>query len=94
MKTTNAMGDCAALILEGSRCVGYDVCGPTMGRLYVEGYLKNEGSGPVLTAAGEALARAYIAKRDAQRAKRNRAARGRNAAMRSLGLVKTPYGWE
>lgn len=31
---------------------------------------------------------------EAYRLRRNRANRERHAALRSLGLVKTPYGWE
>ncbi len=31
---------------------------------------------------------------EAARLRRNRNTRDRNNAMRSLGLVKTPYGWE
>jgi hypothetical protein len=31
---------------------------------------------------------------EASRQRRNRRARERHDAMRSLGLVKTPYGWE
>ena len=33
-------------------------------------------------------------KAEAQRKRRNAASRGRYAAMKSLGMVKTPYGWE
>lgn len=45
---------------------------------------------------GEALS-SDVAKRvraEASRQRRNRNARERHAALRSLGLVKTPYGWE
>jgi hypothetical protein len=31
---------------------------------------------------------------DAGRQRRNRSARERNQAMRDLGIVRTPYGWE
>ena len=33
-------------------------------------------------------------KAEARRKRRNAASRGRYAAMKSLGMVKTPYGWE
>lgn len=35
-----------------------------------------------------------VVRREASRLRRNRNARERNRAMRDLGLVKTPYGWE
>ncbi len=37
---------------------------------------------------------ARIVRREAARQRRNRNARERADAMRLLGLVKTPYGWE
>ena len=33
-------------------------------------------------------------RREASRLRRNRNARERNQAMRDLGMVKTPFGWE
>lgn len=43
-----------------------------------------------VTEAGKAL----LAEKAAKNAKRARAARVRTEAMRDLGLVRTPYGWE
>lgn len=43
-------------------------------------------------AAHSALAREV--RQEASRQRRNRNARERNQAMRSLGMKRTPYGWE
>lgn len=59
-----------------------------------DGALRNERcagafNDPVVDDKVAAMIRA-----EAKRQRRNREARGRYSAMRSLGLVKTPYGWE
>jgi len=38
--------------------------------------------------------RAKVIRHDASRQRRNRNRRERDEAMRSVGMVKTPYGWE
>lgn len=55
----------------------------------------------VLTHEAEKLERslpntpsAKLIRREASRLRRNRNARERNVAMRSLGMTKTPFGWE
>lgn len=37
---------------------------------------------------------AKVVRKEASRQRRNRNTRERNAAMRSLGMTKTPFGWE
>jgi hypothetical protein len=47
-----------------------------------------------LTPAGVDVARTESIKLQARRNRRNATARGRADAMRSLGMRRTPYGWE
>ena len=72
------------------------LCGwGTMIDLQIAGLIVEEVSGAfALTVAGEEIASAEAKRLEEARTKRNRAARGRNAALRSLGLKRTPYGWE
>lgn len=48
----------------------------------------------VLNAVARANPADSIHIRDAVRLRRNKRARARYDAMRSLGMVRTPYGWE
>lgn len=67
----------------------------TMTELKIAGFVVEEVTGiHVLTETGNALATEHKAKLASARAKRNAASRGRSQAMRDVGMVKTPYGWE
>ncbi len=47
-----------------------------------------------LTTEGNRVADAERARLESVRSTRNAAARGRTAAMLSVGMTRTPYGWE
>jgi hypothetical protein len=47
-----------------------------------------------LTPAGKALATELADIANAAKRRRNATARARNNAMKSLGMTRTPYGWE
>lgn len=47
-----------------------------------------------LTATGEAMANVAIQRAELVKAQRRAANRGRTAAMQSVGMTRTPYGWE
>ncbi len=47
-----------------------------------------------LTEEGLKLAQEYKAELEASRKRRNASARSRDSVMRSLGMRRTPYGWE
>lgn len=51
-----------------------------------------EGTYHAVSPEPEELAR--LVRREASRQRRNRNARERHSVLRSLGLMKTPYGWE
>jgi hypothetical protein len=104
MKASRAMRDTAVAMLDG-QFVGFcpidrvaSASHPswsTMIKLQVAGYVVEEVTGiHVLTETGKALAAEQKAKNEAARIKRNLSARGRADALRSLGLKRTPYGWE
>lgn len=48
----------------------------------------------VLSPLGQEIGAAERARQAMVKAKRNAAARGRSDALRSIGLVRTRYGWE
>lgn len=99
MSITNAMRECASQVRSGGFCAyGFE----TLARCTAAGLLDYTGDADPsdwtayrLTAAGEAEADAYLAKRAEGRARGRQAARSRAAAMRSLGLRRTRNGaWE
>jgi hypothetical protein len=47
-----------------------------------------------VTDKGRDVAATEIARDRAAKNRKNAAARGRSNAMRSIGMVRTPYGWE
>ena len=55
--------------------------------------LKIEGQEPRFFGTYE-QAKAFAEKTETQKRQRNTAARARYSAMRSLGMKRTPYGWE
>jgi len=92
-RITRRMADlCAQISTKGAH--DYDPLGGTSEACYAAALIEWCDGAPRLTARGCTVAAEEIARKAADKARKNKAARGRSEALRSVGMVRTRYGWE